>query len=207
MKNSFPITVLISGGGTTLRNLIEKQDAGHLDAEIVKVVSSNPTAGGLDFAIRANIETAVVDHRKYRSMDRFSKLIFDHCRANQSKLIVMGGFLRRVAIPPDFENRVINIHPSLIPAFCGQGQYGSRVHKAVLEYGCKLSGCTVHFVDDDYDHGPIVAQRSVEVDPDDTPASLAARVFREECRILPEVINWIAGGRVSVEDRQVRIQT
>ena len=118
----------------------------------------------------------------------------------------MGGFLRRVAIPADFVNRVINIHPSLIPAFCGKGHYGSRVHQAVIDYGCKISGCTAHFVDDDYDHGPIIAQRTVPVFADDTSDELAKRVFEQECEIYPDVINWIADGAVSVSGRTVSVR-
>ena len=117
----------------------------------------------------------------------------------------MGGFLKRVTIPDDFANRVTNIHPGLIPAFCGQGFYGHRVHEAVLEYGAKLSGCTVHFADNQYDHGPIILQRAVPVLDDDTPDALAARVFEAECEAYPEALRLIAAGRVKVEGRRVRI--
>ena len=117
----------------------------------------------------------------------------------------MGGFLRKVLIPDDFQNRVINIHPSLIPAFCGKGMYGSKVHSGVIEYGCKLSGCTVHFVDDDYDHGPIIAQASVPVLPDDSAKDLAARVFQKECELLPQIINQLASGNVKMAGRVVRV--
>ncbi len=152
-------------------------------------------------------KSSIIENR-IRASRRFSELIFDSCRANvQSDLIVMGGFLRRVAIPADFENRVVNIHPSLIPAFCGKGHYGRRVHEAVVEYGCKISGCTVHFVDDEYDHGPIIAQRAVPVLVEDTPDTLAKRIFSEECVLLPQAINWIAGGHVSVVGRKVTINS
>jgi phosphoribosylglycinamide formyltransferase-1 len=115
----------------------------------------------------------------------------------------MGGFLRQLSIPDDFENRIINIHPSLIPSFCGKGNYGSLVHQGVLDYGCKLTGCTVHFVDDDYDHGPIIAQASVPVEASDDVKSLAKRVFEAECELLPQVINQIAAGQVKVDGRCV----
>lgn len=205
MPDPFRITVLISGGGTTLKNLIDKQISGSFSAEIVKVVSNNPNAAGLQFAHDAKIETAIVDHRQHANLAEFSELIFGHCRAAKSNLVVMGGFLRRVAIPADFVNRVINIHPSLIPAFCGKGHYGGRVHRAVIEYGCKLSGCTVHFVDDHYDHGPIIAQRTVPVFAGDTPEQLAQRVFDQECEIYPEVVNLIAAGGVTVCGRLVTV--
>jgi phosphoribosylglycinamide formyltransferase-1 len=202
MANPIRISVLISGGGTTLLNLLEKKSAGQLNANVVKVISNNPQAAGLKFANSESIETAIVSHREHRELVKFSELIFDECRAVQTDLVVMGGFLRRVAIPADFVNRVINIHPSLIPAFCGKGHYGSRVHQAVIDYGCKISGCTAHFVDDDYDHGPIIAQRTVPVFADDTSDELAKRVFEQECEIYPDVINWIADGAVSVSVRR-----
>ncbi len=198
MPDEFSICVLISGGGTTLRNLIEWRASGKLNANICHVVSSNPDASGLTFAEDANIPTTVIDHREYADFHAFSDALFSACRHSGAKLIVMGGFLRRVCIPEEFANRVINIHPSLIPAFCGKGFYGKRVHQAVLEYGCKLSGCTVHYVDDQFDHGPIIAQRTVSVEPLDDAATLAARVFETECELYPEVINWISDGRVNL---------
>lgn len=203
MTRPFRVAVLISGGGTTLENLIGKQASGQLDAEIVHVVSSNPNAGGLDFARAAGINETVVDHRVHGDVESFSQNVFHPCRDAKADLVVMGGFLRRVRIPSTFVNRVINIHPSLIPAFCGKGMFGRRVHQAVLDYGCKISGCTVHFVDDEYDHGPIIAQQSVPVLADDTPERLAARVFEQECQIYPKVVNWIAAGHVSVNGRSV----
>jgi len=115
----------------------------------------------------------------------------------------MAGFLKFVTIPTDFEWRVVNIHPALIPAVCGKGFYGLHVHKAVLDYGAKLSGCTVHFVDNQYDHGPIILQRTVPVLDDDTPESLAARVFEAECEAYPEALRWLASGRLRVEGRRV----
>ena len=117
----------------------------------------------------------------------------------------MGGFLSHVLIPADFENRVINTHPSLIPSFCGKGFYGSHVHRAVLEYGAKISGCTLHFVDNQYDHGPIILQKSVAVSSDDTPETLAKRVFEQECLAYPEVLRLLSTKRVVVEDRTVRV--
>jgi phosphoribosylglycinamide formyltransferase-1 len=139
----------------------------------------------------------VVDWNQYRDPNSFSEVIFKHCREARVNLVVMGGFLKKLVIPNDFENRVVNIHPALIPAFCGQGFYGHRVHEAVLEYGAKISGCTVHFADNLYDHGPIILQRIVPVLDDDTPDSLAKRVFAEECKAYPEAIRLIAEGRVS----------
>ena len=200
-----PIVVLISGGGTTLRNLIEKRDGDGLPIDIRLVISSNREATGLRFADEARIPRTVVTRSSHRDEKAFSDAIFECCRAAGAELVVMGGFLKRVTIPADFENHVVNIHPALIPAFCGQGMYGHRVHEAVLEYGAKLSGCTVHFADNEYDHGPVILQRAVRVLDSDNPDTLAARVFEAECQAYPEALRLIAEGRVSVEGRRVRV--
>ena len=203
--SQFKISVLISGGGTTLRNLIDRQRSGSLDVTIARVISNKADAGGLAFATSAGIETAIINHRDFDSVASFSDAMFTEIRKASPDLVVMGGFLRQVLIPNDFQNRVINIHPSLIPAFCGKGMYGSRVHSAVVAHGCKLSGCTVHFVDDDYDHGPIIAQATVPVLPADSPEDLAARVFEKECDLLPQIINQLAAGTVKISGRTVRV--
>lgn len=203
---SFRIAVLISGGGTTLKNLIEKIKAGKLPVEIALVVSSSPTTRGLAFATDAGIPSKVVEQKAFAGQEEFSRAIFDHCRQAKVDLVVMGGFLKRITIPDDYTNRVVNIHPALVPAFCGEGFYGHRVHEAVLEYGAKLSGCTVHFADNQYDHGPVILQKAVPVMEDDTPETLAARVFEAECEAYPEAIGLIAAGRVTVEGRRVRIK-
>ncbi len=187
------LAVLISGSGTTLRNLIEKIRAGKLDANIVLVICSNPRAGGLDVAREAKIPSLVVERTSYATDAAFRDAVFDPIRASGAQLAVMAGFLKHVLIPEDFCNRVINIHPALIPAFCGKGMYGHRVHEAVLASGARQSGCTVHFVDHEYDHGPIILQRAVPVLDDDTPETLAARVFAAECEAYPDAIRKIAG--------------
>jgi len=202
----FRIAVLISGGGTTLRNLLEKIAAGQLPVEVGLVISSSPTSRGLQFAADAGVPAAIVERKSFASQDAFSREIFDRCRRERINLVVMGGFLKRVTIPDDFLGRVVNIHPALIPAFCGEGFYGRRVHEAVLEYGAKLSGCTVHFADNEYDHGPVIVQRAAPVLDDDTPETLAARVFEAECEAYPEAIRLIAAGRVTLEGRRVRIR-
>ena len=203
----FKIAVLISGGGTTLKNLIDLRSEDRLDCDIELVVSSSPSAGGLEFAKANDIVSRVVVRKAYENTTSFSKAIFDQCRALEIDLVVMGGFLKRVQIPDDFVNRVINIHPSLIPSFCGKGNYGIKVHTNVIQYGAKISGCTVHFVDDQYDHGPIIAQQTVPVLDTDDPQTLAARVFEAECKVYPTIINAIANGRVSVSDRLVRVES
>jgi phosphoribosylglycinamide formyltransferase 1 len=204
-RSPLPIAVLISGGGTTLRNLIEKIREGTLPVEIRLVISSNPDAAGIQFATEAKIPTLVVEKKKSISAARFSEAVFGPCRSAGAQFVVMGGFLKHVPIPPDFENRVINIHPALIPAFCGKGMYGLRVHEEVLAYGAKLTGCTVHFVDNEYDHGPIILQRVVEVRDDDTPLSLQARVFALECDAYPKALRLLASRRVQVHGRRVVI--
>jgi phosphoribosylglycinamide formyltransferase-1 len=186
-----PIAVLISGGGTTLRNLIEKICEGSLPAEIRLVISSNPEARGLQFASKAGIPALVVEKKKGLSPEDFSAAIFEPCRKAGVRYVVMGGFLKHVLIPPDFENRVINIHPALLPAFGGKGMYGLKVHEAVLAAGVKTTGCTVHFVDNQYDHGPIILQRQVAVLPGDTPEILQARVFAAECEAYPDAIRQL----------------
>lgn len=196
---------MISGGGTTLKNLIAVRKNERLLADIAWVISSNPEAKGLLFANEDSIPTSVIERNTFESVENFSDAIFATCTAAEVDLVVMGGFLKRVTIPSAYENKVINIHPSLIPAFSGKGFYGARVHKAVIDYGCKVSGCTVHFVDDQYDHGPIIAQKSLAVAKDESPNTLASRVFELECQLYPEAINLIARGMVSVSGRKVSI--
>jgi len=202
----FSIAVLISGGGTTLKNLYEKIDAKTLNVEIKLVVSSSDTAKGLAFAEQNQTPSVVVRLKDCSNAEEFSESIFQACRDAQIDLVVMGGFLKHVLIPKDFENRVINIHPGLIPSFCGHGFYGSRVHQAVLDYGCKVSGCTIHFVDNEFDHGPIISQSTVPVHSTDDANSLAARIFEQECVAYPQAIESIRQGQVTVQGRVVVTQ-
>lgn len=199
----FRIAVLISGGGTTLLNLAERVRNDRLNVSIDLVISSSAKAKGLNYARDFEIPAEVVSHKDFDSENTFSQSIFDRCREANVDLVVMGGFLRHVLIPEDFMNRVTNIHPSLIPAFCGKGCYGRRVHESVLEYGAKVSGCTVHFVNNEYDNGPIILQRTVPVLDDDTPETLAARIFEQECEAYPEAIQAIANGAITVAGRRV----
>lgn len=204
LPRRLPIAVLISGSGTTLRNLLEQSRAGKLDLDVKVVVSSNPAAKGLDIAREVMVPTCIVERHRCDSDDAFSRPIFDACRSHGAELVVMGGFLKFAPVPPDFTNRVINIHPSLIPAFCGKGFYGLKVHQAVLEYGAKITGCTVHFVDNEYDHGPIILQRPLEVRDSDTPETLQRRVFELECQALPDALRMYAAGQLKVIGRRVR---
>jgi phosphoribosylglycinamide formyltransferase-1 len=191
-----PIAVFISGGGTTLKNLVALRQSGQLDVDFRLVISSSSRAGGLQIAAAAGIASQVVDKRDYAGDDSaYSNAMFDPCRDSGARLVVMAGFLKHVLIPADFDGRVINIHPSLIPSFCGAGMYGRHVHQAAIDFGVRVSGCTVHFVDNQYDHGPILLQRCCEVTEDDTAETLAARVFQQECRALPDAIRWFAKNR------------
>lgn len=202
-RSRLPIAVLISGGGTTLKNLLAYIDRGALDVDIKLVISSRPGVKGLEYADAAKIPTAVIRRCDFATPEEFSQANFQCCRDAGVELVVMGGYLRHLLIADDFENRIVNIHPGLIPAFCGEGFYGSRVHEAALEYGVKVSGCTVHFVNNEYDNGPIILQRTVPAYHDDTPEVLAARVFEQECDAYPAAIQAIAAGRISVQGRVV----
>jgi phosphoribosylglycinamide formyltransferase 1 len=198
------LAVCVSGEGTTLQNLIDRIRSRRLKAEVVQVVASRPRIGAIGRAEAAGVPLALANYNA-RSKTEFSTSVFEPIRHSKADLVILAGFLALVKIPPDYKGRVINIHPSLIPSFCGEGFYGSKVHKAVLEMGVKLTGCTVHFADDDYDNGPIINQRSVPVLEDDTIETLAARVFKEECNALAEAITLYAEGRLKLEGRRVRV--
>lgn len=203
VSSPLSIAVLISGGGTTFRNLVEKRDAGELDVDFKLVISSNAQAKGLQYAKDCSIPAEVVERKMFEDTQRFSDAIFSSCREAGVDLVVMGGFFKHVVIPEDFRWRVMNIHPALIPAFCGRGFYGLRVHQAVLDHGAKISGCTVHLVDDQYDHGPIILQQAVEVLDDDTADTLANRVFERECVAYPEAIRRYAAGQLEVKGQRI----
>lgn len=203
VSSPLSIAVLISGGGTTFRNLIEKRDAGELDVDFKLVISSSTQAKGLQHATDFSIPAEVVEHKMFGDTQRFSDAIFSRCREAGVDLVVMGGFLKQVVVPEDFRWRVMNIHPALIPSFCGQGFYGLGVHQAVLDHGAKISGCTVHLVDDQYDHGPIILQQAVEVLDHDTADTLASRVFERECVAYPEAIRRYAAGQLEVKGQRI----
>ena len=204
MTKSLRIAVLISGGGTTLQNLLDRSADGRLPAQVVQVISSRADAVGVKRAADAGVPVASIERKACASVKDFSDRIFDYCRRAEADLVCLAGFLQLVQIPDDFDGRVMNIHPALIPAFCGKGFHGRHVHEAVLDRGVKVSGCTVHFADNEYDRGPIILQRVVPVLDDDTPDTLAARVFEQECEAYPEAIRLFAEGRLRIEDHRVR---
>ncbi|QDU39426.1 Phosphoribosylglycinamide formyltransferase [Maioricimonas rarisocia] len=203
-ESPFRLAVLISGGGTTLVNFLEQIADGRLPVEIPLVIASRDCKG-VDRARAAGLRCEVIRPRDYESVDRFSDAVFALIREAGADLVTMAGFLSRLQIPADFEQRVVNIHPALIPSFCGQGMYGHHVHEAVIARGCKVSGCTVHFADNEYDHGPIILQRCVPVYSDDTADTLAARVFEAECEAYPEAIRLIAHRRIDVREGRVHV--
>src|SRR4051812_40076501 len=199
------LAVCVSGGGTTLQNLIDLTRSGKLRATIVLVVASRPKIGAIARAEAARIPLTVASRGAAQAPSAFSASVFNPIRQHKADLVVLGGFLSLLDIPPDYHGRVINIHPSLIPAFSGKGFHGAPVHQAALDAGVQVSGCTVHFADATYDTGPIVVQRAVPVLDAVTAEALAARVFKAECQALPEAIALYAAGRLRVEGRRVRI--
>jgi formyltetrahydrofolate-dependent phosphoribosylglycinamide formyltransferase len=199
------LAVLISGGGTTLQNLIDTIRDGNLNATIVVVVASRRDAGGIERARKHGIPTVVVARTDYSDVDRFNDALHATLDGYAFDLIVLGGFLSPLQLRGRYNRRVINVHPALIPAFSGKGFYGLKVHQAVIESGVKITGCTVHFADDEYDHGPIILQDAVHVRDDDTAESIAARVHEAEKRLYPEAIRLFASGRLVVSGRRVHI--
>ncbi|MCL4694675.1 MAG: phosphoribosylglycinamide formyltransferase [Candidatus Hydrogenedentes bacterium] len=200
------IAVLLSGSGTTLLNLIEQIAAGELDAQIQCVVSSRADAYGLVRAEDHRIPSALVPRKQFPGTATFSAAVWNEVRKFDVDLVVMAGFMSLLDVPEDFTNRIVNVHPALIPAFCGKGMYGHHVHEAVIAYGAKLTGVTVHFANANYDEGPIILQAAVPVLEDDTPDTLAERVQAKEREVYPQAIQLIAEGRVSVEGRRVTIR-
>jgi formyltetrahydrofolate-dependent phosphoribosylglycinamide formyltransferase len=207
-KNIEPVSlaVLISGGGRTLRNFLELAAEGSLPVEVKLVVSSSAKAGGLAHAAEFGVPSAVFDRREFDSDQAYGDAIFAACREAGVDYVAMAGFLKLAPVPDDFAGRVLNIHPSLIPAFCGHGMYGHHVHQAVLDYGAKITGCTVHFVDNEYDRGPIIWQQPVPVFEDDTADTLALRVFEAEREAYPHVLKLLAAGKIELAGRRVSIQ-
>lgn len=182
------VAVLVSGGGRSLENLAGCVERGELPVELALVVSNTPEAFALQRAERLGIPARVVSHREHPEPEEFSARVFAAVEEARCELVVLAGFLRLLVVPPAWERRVINIHPALLPRFGGKGYYGMRVHRAVLEAGEAETGCTVHYVTNEYDAGPPILQRRVEVRPGESAEELAARVFAEEELALPEAI-------------------
>ena len=194
------VCVCVSGGGTNLQAIMDAIDSGKItNAEIVRVISNNKTAYALERAKNHGVDAVAVSPKDYETRELFNQALLDTINEAQPDLIVLAGFL--VVIPKEmiaqYRNRIINIHPSLIPSFCGTGYYGLKVHEAALERGVKVTGATVHFVDEGTDTGPIILQKAVYVEPGDTPKVLQQRVMEQaEWQILPQAIDMIANGRL-----------
>jgi phosphoribosylglycinamide formyltransferase 1 len=205
MARVLNLAVLLSGSGRTLENLQRAIMAGRLSARVAIVVSSKSEAYGLVRARQYGLDAVAVPRRDYPDPPAFNEAINTILARYHIDLVVLAGFLSLYDPPPALVGRVMNVHPALLPAFGGRGFYGERVHRAVLESGVKLSGCTVHFADACYDHGPIILQTAVPVEDDDTVESLAARVFAAECTLYPQAIQLFAEDRLRIVGRRVRI--
>ena len=205
-KKAIRLGVLISGGGTTLINILECIKRGELNAKVAVVISSRSTVAGIDRAKNAGLDVKIVRKKDYSNLDEFSRGIEEELTCAEVDLVVQGGWLCLWKIPVRYENRVMNIHPALLPSFGGQGMWGHHVHEAVLEAGCKVSGCTVHFCTNEYDKGPIIVQRACEVREGDSPTTLAARVFKQECIAYPQAIRLFADDKLLVEGCKVEIR-
>ncbi|MFV1981872.1 MAG: phosphoribosylglycinamide formyltransferase, partial [Rhodothermia bacterium] len=199
------LAIFASGSGSNMQAIVDAAEAGDLDITVGAVVSNKPDAGVLDRARAHDIPTIVMDPRAYPDTSQYvSELLtkLEECRIN---FVALAGYLK--IIPPEivarFRGRILNIHPALLPAFGGKGYYGRRVHAAVLEHGVQWTGVTVHLVDEEYDTGPIVLQKPVRVDPDDTPESLAARVLKTEHEIYPAALKMFTEGRARIDGRRV----
>ena len=203
------VGVLVSGGGTNLQAILDAIDSGKItNAEVSLIISNNPGAYALERAKKHNIEAVCISPKQFENREEFHKALLAKLKESDVDLIVLAGFL--VAIPSmiveAFPNKIINIHPSLIPSFCGVGYYGLHVHEKALARGVRVTGATVHFVDTGTDTGPIILQKAVKIKSDDTPEILQCRVMEEaEWKILPKAINLIANGKVTVTDGKVQI--
>lgn len=204
------VAVLVSGGGTNLQAILDAIKSNMIsNAEVVGVISNNRNAYALERAVKAGVSAQYISPKDYENRDVFNDALLNAIDELRPDLIVLAGFL--VVIPEKlirkYENRIINVHPSLIPSFCGTGYYGLKVHEAALKRGVKVTGATVHFVDEGTDTGPIILQKAVEVLPDDTPEVLQRRVMEQaEWKIMPEAIDLIANGKVAVREGRVIIQ-
>lgn len=198
------VVVLLSGSGRTLANLLASIRDQRLALDVVHVVSTRRTVAGNDVARDADIPLSIIRRRDVSSDESFSERVFDVVDDVNADLVVCAGFLSKLVVPDRFMGRVVNIHPSILPLFGGRGYFGDAVHQAVLESGMRISGCTVHFVNNAYDAGPVIAQSCVPVFSDDDVRSLATRVFAQECQLYPKVIDDVASGRIHLDGSTVR---
>ena len=207
MGVSVRIAVLCSGGGSNLQALLDAIDAGRVEGEVVLVLSNRSGAFALERARARGIPAVFVSKKQAGSDAAYNDAVLAELRAAGADLVVLAGYLPMVGagIVRAYEGRMLNVHPSLIPAFCGKGMYGERVHEAVLAYGAKVTGATVHFVDEQADHGPIVMQRAVPVEDGDDVRSLAARVLAAEHELLPRCVALFCAQKLRVDRRRVSV--
>lgn len=202
------VGIFASGRGSNFEAILKAIDAGRLDAEVRLLLTNNPEAGAISIAQNRDIPTAVVSKKDFESRDQFVASMLQTLESHGVALIALAGYMKK--IPPEiiaaFRSRIVNIHPALLPSFGGKGMYGHHVHEAVVSRGCKVSGVTVHIVDEIYDHGPIVAQRCVPVEEGDTADSLAARVLKVEHQLYAESLQLFAEGRIQVEGQKAVIR-
>jgi phosphoribosylglycinamide formyltransferase-1 len=201
------IAVFASGRGSNFKSIVNAIDAGILPAQIVVLISNKSDAGAMEIARAHNIPTQHLSQKMFSSEEALAKAMLDVLKKKQAEFIVLAGYLKKIPVQVirQYKNRIINIHPALLPLYGGDGMYGHRVHESVLASGEKVSGATVHLVDEEYDHGPIVMQKTVDIVPDETPDSLAAKVLKIEHEIFPLALKAFAEGRVKVERRKAWI--
>ncbi|MDP8243798.1 MAG: phosphoribosylglycinamide formyltransferase [Candidatus Hinthialibacter antarcticus] len=199
------VVVMLSGSGSTLQNFIDLSESGRLPIHITKVISSRGDAYGLQRAQNHNIPTVVVSRKKFNDWADYNQALTDAVNEEQPDLVLFAGFMSLFWPGESYSGRIMNVHPALIPAFCGKGMYGHHIHEAVIETGAKITGCTVHFVDGQYDTGPIILQRAIEVYDDDTPDTLAERVQEVERQIYPEAVNLFVQNRLQIENKRVKV--
>jgi phosphoribosylglycinamide formyltransferase-1 len=196
------LIVFASGGGTNLQAIIDNIEAGKLDAQIKAVISNNSKAGALERARNHNIPAIHLSHKQFATPEEFDQKLLSVLKENETDLVILAGYMKMISptVIREFKNRIINIHPALLPAFGGKGMYGIHVHEAVIGSGVKVTGVTVHTVDEVYDHGPILYQKCVPVLPDDTPESLQQRILPYEHEAYSRVIQLFAEGKIEIKD-------
>lgn len=201
------IGVLISGSGTNLQSIIDNIEKGEINGKITVVISNKSDAYGLERARQHNINAVFVNHKEYENFEMYNDAVIEELEKHGVELIVLAGYLKILSgkFIEKYRNKIINIHPSLIPSFCGKGYYGLKVHEAAVNYGVKLSGATVHFVDEQADTGPIIMQESVEVDYDDSAETLQKKILKIEHKILPLAVKYYCDGKLEVVGRKVKI--
>ena len=201
------IGVLVSGSGSNLQSIIDNINAGNINGKIEVVISNKKDAFGLERARQHNIDAVFVNQKEYKNIDLFDEAIIKELKSRNVELVILAGYLKILTSKfiETYKNKIINIHPSLIPSFCGKGHYGIKVHEAAIDYGVKISGATVHFVDENADTGPIILQEATNVEFEDNANTLQRKILKIEHKILPEAVKYYCDGKIEIIDRKVRI--